>query len=396
MTGPAKIVPKTDVMMIAKLAVKMMFYDRYKLIGSLFGVVFAVFLANQQLATYLGLVYKNQMFVENTHADFWILPPSLQTLQAADPISLSTVLAARGVEGVEWAEPLLLGTAVMQKPDGGTEGLTLIGTQLEHMAGGPWNLVAGAQNTKGDFDARQMLSVPYGVIVEDSQRVKLGDINLGDEREMNGYKIAVTGFTWGLIPFGPSYGFTAFDNARQFLRVDSDRASFGLVKLKKGADAEMVRKKLLIVLKDVQVISKAEFKHSIWMYLRKNTQIGVTFGISTAFAIIVGFVIVALTMFSAVVDNIREFGTLKALGMRTRGLALLLTVQAILYSAVGTTIGSGLAMLAANAIRGPMLVLIRPWELVVGSYVLMTLVCVIASLLALVRVAKVEPGMVFR
>ena len=59
---------------MARVGVRMMFFDKLKLLGTMLGVVFAVVLSNQQLGTFLGLIYKNQMLVEKTNADLWILP----------------------------------------------------------------------------------------------------------------------------------------------------------------------------------------------------------------------------------------------------------------------------------------------------------------------------------
>ena len=101
-------------------------------------------------------------------------------------------------------------------------------------------------------------------------------------------------------------------------------------------------------------------------------------------------------MFSAVVDNVREFGTLKATGATTFDLAKLLFVQALGYAFLGTTIGLFLVTRMSEGIRSANLSLVLPPELYVATYGLMALLCVLASLLALWRVRNVEPGMVFR
>ena len=105
---------------------------------------------------------------------------------------------------------------------------------------------------------------------------------------------------------------------------------------------------------------------------------------------------VALSMFSAVVDNIREFGTLKAMGARMVDLVALLIVQAICYATVGSMIGLFLATRMAEGIRSPELALVLPTWLILGSAAGMVVLCIMASILALLRVRSVEPGMVFR
>jgi putative ABC transport system permease protein len=97
-----------------------------------------------------------------------------------------------------------------------------------------------------------------------------------------------------------------------------------------------------------------------------------------------------------VVDNVREFGTLKAIGATTFGLTKLLMVQAVLYAVIGTTVGLFLATGMAEGIRSANLVLVLPAPLLYSSYGVMTVLCVLASALAVLRVRNVEPGMVFR
>jgi putative ABC transport system permease protein len=374
-------------MLMAKLALSMMFHDRAKLAGTLLGVVFATVLMIQQLGTFLGLLYKNTQFVDNTQADLWIVPPGTSQVQAGQPISISMLYQARTVPGVAWAEPLLLGGAAVQRPQGGQEAVTLVGTSLPRSAGGPFSMVSGSADSIAD---------PATVIFEQAKRVDLGDLNVGSVRELSGKRVVVGGFTWGLEPFGPPYAFASYETARDVLRTPDDQTSYVLVGVEPGADLAAVQAELQArVGKSAEVYTQQAFHDAILGYLVR-AQLGITFGTSTAFALIVGFVIVALSMFSAVVDNVREFGTLKAIGATTFGLTKLLMVQAVLYAVIGTTVGLFLATGMAEGIRSANLVLVLPAPLLYSSYGVMTVLCVLASALAVLRVRNVEPGMVFR
>lgn len=106
--GRAGIVTRVRTMALA--GVRMMFHDRLKMAGTMLGVVFAVVLSNQQLGTFLGLLYKNVMLVRNTPADIWILPPGAETTQGGKVVPYADILAARTAKGVVAAEPLVLQT----------------------------------------------------------------------------------------------------------------------------------------------------------------------------------------------------------------------------------------------------------------------------------------------
>lgn len=369
------------------VAVKMMFYDKLKLVGTLLGVVFAVVLSNQQAGTFLGLVYKNVMFTENATADIWVLPPGAETFAAGRVLSTSDAMQAKAMPGVAWAEPLLVTNGTIKLPGGGTEAVTIIGVKHPYEAGGPWNLVAAD---------RSVLERPNTMIFEDGDRENLGALNLGSIREISGRNVTVGGFTWGLIPFGPSYAFADYDLARELSKTPQDRASFVLVKLAPGTDAVAFKKALAARLPESVVVTKAEFRKMTVTNLLFKTALGVTFGTSTLFGLIVGFVIVSLSMFSSVVDNIREFGTLKAVGATNLDLMMLLFVQAVMFGVLGSVVGLALVSQMAKGIRSAKLALSLPPIMTFGTGVLMVLLCVFASSLALIRLRRVEPAMVFR
>jgi putative ABC transport system permease protein len=177
--------------------------------------------------------------------------------------------------------------------------------------------------------------------------------------------------------------------------VGPDEANFILVGVSRGEDPGAVARRLAALLPETRVMTRQEYSSATVAALLRD-QLGISFATSTFFGVIVGFVIVALSMFSAVVDNIREFGTLKAMGATTFDLAKLLFVQAVAYATIGCTLGLFLVTRMAEGIRSANLVLVLPWWMFAGTFVFMVLLCVVASSLALVRVRSVEPGMVFR
>ncbi len=370
-----------------RLGLSMMFFDKAKLIGTVLGVVFAVVLTNQQVGIGLGLVDRNIMFVEHANADLWIVPPSTETLQGGRTVPTSAMLAARTTPGVAWSEPLLFGGGVVKTPTGGTEAVQIIGTKYPRYAGGPWNIVAG------DVSA---LNRPDMMTFEDSERETLGGLNLGSVREVNGRRMTAGAFTWGLEPFGPSYAFVDYETARELMHTPSDEASYVLVGVEPGHDPLEVKRAIEARTGGVRVMTKDDFKGSIRNFVLFKQSIGATIGASALFGVVIGFVIVALSMFSSVLDRLREFGTLKAVGATNGDLAVLLLVQSVAYAWIGSLVGLALVTRMAAGMRSAKLTLLFPPALTIGTVVGMTFICVVASSIALFRIRKVEPAMVFR
>ena len=243
---------------------------------------------------------------------------------------------------------------------------------------------------------RDVLAQPDTIIFEDYDREKLGNVDIGDVREVNGHNVTVGGFTWGLVPFGPSYAFVDYDVARSLSRIDVDRVSYVLVKAEAGVDVATLQRDLQARVPDAVVMTDRQLSSSIVSYVLETTSIGITIGSTTAISIVVGFFIVGLSMFSSVVDNLREFGTLKAIGATTWDLAMLLITQAAAFAAAGTLLGLAIITQIAGGIRSATMIMILPGQLFLVTAVLMLVLCMLACSLSLLRLRKLEPAMVFQ
>ena len=84
------------------------------------------------------------------------------------------------------------------------------------------------------------------------------------------------------------------------------------------------------------------------------------------------------------------------MGARNLDLTMLLVVQSIAYGLMGSLVGLAMVSLMAKGIRSAKLTLVLPWWLTVGTVLFMIAMCVLAAALALLRIRKLEPGMVFR
>ncbi len=369
------------------IGVRMMFHDRLKLVGTLFGVVFAVVLGNFQVGTFLALVNKNRMFVENANVDVWITPPGTRQFQGGTPLTDAQLNRARATPGVAWVEPLLVQTAQLKLPNGGGEPVSLVGTRAPRFAGGPWNVVVGSTDA---------LLQPGAVIFEDAEREKFGGLNLGSTRELAGHRVQAVGFTWGLLPFAPAYAFAEQTLAREILKQPADKHTFLVVGAAPGESKTELRARLQEALPDTRVMTREEYLAEILHYILTATQIGMSFGTSTFMGLLVGLITVALSMFSSVVDNMRQYGTLKAIGATTGDLARLLFVQAMVYGVVGSLIGLGMMSALVQGIRNAQLTPILPNLSIAITFGSMIAVCLMASVLALLRLRQLEPAMVFR
>jgi putative ABC transport system permease protein len=372
--------------LMAEIGLAMMLHARLKLLATLAGVVFSVLLINFAMGTFFGLLEKHTMLSKNAGADVWIVPKGAELL-GQGMLDLHSLSVARTTPGVAEAAPLLLGGSDVVIPGGRHEGITLIGTPYPYTLGGPWNLVAGSAAA---------LRQPDTIILEGSVRENFGGVNMGSVREVGGRRTVIGGFTWGLAGIGASYAFADYETARDYLHARNDRASFVVVRVQQGTNPSEVAEALRLRANNVDVYTTEALVRRGQMQMLTKTPVGVTFASISMFGLLIGMVIVGLTMLSAVVDSIREFGMLKALGCTSADIALLLAAQSTIVGLLGSLIGLGALSIIARAMRSPNMGLSLPWQLPAGTVIAMVAMCLAASLFSLLRIRKVEPAMVFR
>ena len=122
------------------------------------------------------------------------------------------------------------------------------------------------------------------------------------------------------------------------------------------------------------------------------------FGITIAIALIVGTVVAGQTFYIFTIENLRQFGALKAIGTTNRRIVRMILLQALLAGMVGYSIGIGMAAFffevvsRQEALRG----MTMPWQVMVGAWGLVLLIVCGASLISIRTVVKLEPAIVFR
>lgn len=142
--------------------------------------------------------------------------------------------------------------------------------------------------------------------------------------------------------------------------------------------------------------TQAEFEELTVNYFLKNTGIPINFGMSVTLGFIVGAAIAGQTFYNFTLENIRQFGVLKAMGAGNGTLLGMILLQATLVGMVGYGLGVGLTSLFGWSMRNTILAFKFPWQLLVFSGLGVTLICVFSALLSIRKVIKLEPAIVFK
>jgi putative ABC transport system permease protein len=370
------------------LARRNLFHDKVRLAVTLTGIVFAVCLIVVELALFFGFLKTTSRIIDNSNADLWVASKHVPYLEAGVPFSEYKLYQVKAVPGVAEAEKLIIQATRLSRPDGVQEVLQLVGCNPAGRMGCPWNIVQG--NLRG-------LRTSEGIILDEFNKKQMGVTSLGETVEINGHRARVVGFTRGIHSFAPSpYIFTSFENAVNFANMREDQTTYILVKLEPGANVEKVRQNILSHVKEVTVLTSPEFGHLTQHYWTFTTGAGIALLLAAALGMIVGFVVVAQTIYATTMDHIREFGTLKAMGAPNSYVYKVILTQAAISALIGYSVGiiiSGIVLRLAAPLGAPVLM---NWWLGVATFLLTLLMCAGAAMVSINKVTHLDPAMVFK
>ena len=133
-------------------------------------------------------------------------------------------------------------------------------------------------------------------------------------------------------------------------------------------------------------------------YFLASTGIPVNFGITIALGFIVGAAVTGQTLYLFIVESLKQFGALKAMGTSNARIVGMITVQGLLVGAIGYGLGVGGTALffALTQSSIPLKGFHMIWQVMALTAGVVGVIVVLASLLSIRKVLVLEPAVVFR
>jgi putative ABC transport system permease protein len=221
-------------------------------------------------------------------------------------------------------------------------------------------------------------------------------LQIGDTLEINDHRATVV----GLCKVSRSFNsqpvvYTTYQRATTFAPFERKLLSFVLVKAKPGVDHHDLCRRIAAETRQAAYTNEG-FIQKTYNFFFENTGIPANFGISVALGFMVGVAIAGQTFYQFTLENLRHFGALKAMGTGNRQLLKMILLQAATVGSLGYGVGVGLASLLGFMTRNTELAFRLPWQLLLGSAAAVTMICVLASMLSVWKVIKLEPAIVFK
>jgi putative ABC transport system permease protein len=221
-------------------------------------------------------------------------------------------------------------------------------------------------------------------------------LKIGDTLELNDHRAIVVGICKVSRTFqSQPVVFTTYSRATLFAPRERKLLSFVLVKARGGVDQRELCDRITKET-GLAAYTRDEFKTLTWKYFAKYTGIPINFGITTLLGFLVGTAIAGQTFYNFTIENLKQFGALKAMGATNGRIVGMIMLQASVVGLLGFGMGIGLATLFGVMTQGGELAFYTPWKLLPITGGAVVLICILSSLLSVRRVIVLEPAVVFR
>jgi putative ABC transport system permease protein len=377
------------------VALKMLFGDRAKLLGLVFGMAFSTLLITQQASMFVGIMERTANLVaEMPEPDIWVMDPVVEQIDAVRPMRDTELARVRGVPGVAWAVPFFKGQAVVTTTGGKLLSSFVYGLDDVSLVGLPRDFVLGTP---------EALKGPDAIAIDESgyKRFWPGEpVMLGRVIEINDRRAVVAAIVRAPVPFQTQpLIYTRYSQALAFTNNGRNQLSYVLAHSAPGTDPARVARHIE-QRTGLQANTAEAFAWKTMMYFLRNTGIPVNFGTVVALGVVVGIAVVGLTFHMFVTENLKQYAALKAMGLANGRLIGMVLLQAGAVGAIGYALGLGLTSvffeLATSSPTSFFRGFYLPWEVALGVAALAALIMLVSSIVSLRRVLVVDPAIVFR
>jgi putative ABC transport system permease protein len=378
------------------LALATLLYEWRRYTAAVVALAFSGLLILAQVGMFTGIVKGITATIDRSRADLIIMPPKLESLMNSGPAGLPerlqpqiymhpevTEVAAWDNDGGRW----------MNQPKDGKKAVTtyininMVDTRPDSV------------NLPTDFDeaTRIALLEPYAIAIDESQLKRLG-VKLGDDASINGKTVHVRVVLHGYPDINNASITTSRDTIR-LLGMAPKNGKVGplMVRLKDPTRALVVRDQLNKTASGAyRAWTREELAKANQGALMEEQIIGLFLSFSVFLGFLIGVGITSQTLRGAILASIKEFASLRALGVGMGSLRLIVMELSWWVGLVGLA-ATGLFvfliyLLATN--NGVPMGFPMPW--VTGVSILLLVISGASGLLALGILKKSQPADLLR
>jgi putative ABC transport system permease protein len=375
------------------IALRMLTGDRSKYLGLIFGVTFATFLMSQQVSVFMGILTRTgNQILEVRDADVWVMDNRVRYVDEAPGLQDTDLLRVRGVPGVAWAVRFYTGSLRVRLEDGNTRNVHLVGVDDETLVGAPQEMIVGTVHGMERPDAVILDKAGYEYMWGKEP------YHIGRTFQINDHRAVLV----GVCKVGPPFFsdpiiYTRYSQATGYVPRERNLMNYILVKPAERVDHQDLCHRVE-ARTGRTALTRWQFFWKTVGYFLSSTGIPVNFGITIALGFIVGAAVTGQTLYLFTLENLKQFGALKAMGVPNGGILRMVMLQALLVGGVGYGLGVGMSAIffIATGNLTQMAGLHLTWAAFGATGAAVLFIVIATSIISARRVLVLEPAIVFR
>jgi len=377
-----------------RTALRFILYDKAKSIGVVVGIVISIFLIGQQVGTLTFLMRLMGGLVDNSNKEMghiWVVDNITNNANELTKLDESLVREIRSIRGVENTYPVVVASAMVKFPNGKSSPVLLVGSEAPAFIAGP--------KKEKILSGNLMDLAEDGAVSGDyfDQGTFDNSLDIGKRLEINGKEAFIRLQTRDARGFAGSFFYTTLSKARFYGNFPDTKVSAVAVQVKPGQSISAVAKEINQTFYGVKAWKTQDLQNETIRFITISSNIGTSVGSLVLFAIISGFFIISLTLFSSTLDHLRDYGTLKAIGATNAYVRNLILMQSFIFAIAGYVIALALIFLFKAAVTGAGLIIQYSVLELVILFLITVFISVGGSLVFSIRkINNVEPASVFR
>ncbi|MEI6879462.1 MAG: ABC transporter permease, partial [Planctomycetota bacterium] len=311
----------------------------------------------------------------------------------------TAVQRVRSIEGIEWAVPLFKGLLVVNLPDGKRQVSQIIGIDDASLIAGPPFMVEGALT-----DLRK----PDAIIVDERASRKEFKMNkppeggeprplrVGDILELNELRAKVVGICKATQTFqSQPVIYTTYSRATQYAPMERRMVTMVLAGLSKGANQAQVIE-MIAERTGLSAFTGEEFTEKTYVYWMLQTGIPINFGTAIVLGFFVGVAVAGQMFYNFVLDNLKYFGAMKAMGASRKILLGMVFLQASTVALLGFGLGIAVTSIFGLTVPNEKLAFRMTWQIPLIAAGSVIIICTASAAIGMWRVLRLDPADVFK
>lgn len=375
------------------IALKMLMGDPAKYAGLVFGIAFATLLMTQQVSIFMGIMRRTaSQILDIRDAQIWVMDNKVRFIDEVPALPDTDLHRVRGVKGVQWAAKLYKGQVRARLADGNFRNVILFGLDDASFVGAPQEMIVGNLSDLRRPDAVLIDKAGYEYMWPGEE------YKIGREFELNDRRAVLVGVCKASAPFTTlPVLYTRYSQASGYVPRERNLMTFVLAQPQPDADPQAVCRQIESQT-GLMALTKDQFFWKTIRYFLSSTGIPVNFGITIALGFIVGAAVTGQTFYLFTLENLKQFGALKAMGVTNLRILGMIMLQAIVVGSIGYGIGIGLtaAFFEATGNITHLAGLFMTPQAFAGVGAAVLLIILLSSVIAARKVLVLEPAIVFR